>query len=146
MIRFLAGDISLWVQDECECGRTYPRLPRGIYGRADDMFVVRGENVYASAIEDVIRGIQGFGDEFRIIITREKTMDEMAVQAERAPDSGPEIEPGIKSELEARLKAKGLRTVVKMVEPGTLERTEFKAKRIIDKRALYEEATKGKSE
>jgi phenylacetate-CoA ligase len=110
------------------------------------MFVVRGENVYASAIEDVIRGIQGFGDEFRIIITREKTMDEMAVQAERAPDSGPEIEPGIKSELEARLKAKGLRTVVKMVEPGTLERTEFKAKRIIDKRALYEEATKGESE
>jgi phenylacetate-CoA ligase len=44
------------------------------------MFVVRGENVYPSAIEDVIRGIKGFGDEYRIIITREKTMDELIVQ------------------------------------------------------------------
>jgi phenylacetate-CoA ligase len=44
------------------------------------MFVVRGENVYTSAIEDVIRGIKGFGDEYRIIITREKTTDEFIVQ------------------------------------------------------------------
>jgi phenylacetate-CoA ligase len=44
------------------------------------MFVVRGENVYPSAIEDVIRGIKGFGDEYRIIITREKTMHELIVQ------------------------------------------------------------------
>jgi phenylacetate-CoA ligase len=55
-------------------------LPKGICGRADDMFVVRGENVYPSAIEDVIRGIKGFGDEYRIIITREKTMGELIVQ------------------------------------------------------------------
>ena len=61
MIRFWAGDISQWVDDPCPCGRSYPRLPRGIYGRADDMFVVRGENVYPSAIEDVIRSIEGFG-------------------------------------------------------------------------------------
>lgn len=143
MIRFLAGDISLWVNDPCSCGRTYPRLPRGIYGRADDMFVVRGENVYASAIEDVIRGIAGFGDEFRILITREKTMDEMVVQAERASGSEPGIEQGLKSKLEATLKARGLRTVVQMLEPGSLERTEFKARRIIDKRTLYDEATRG---
>ncbi len=145
MIRFLAGDISMWVDDPCPCGRTYPRLPKGIYGRADDMFVVRGENVYASAIEDVIRGIPGFGDEFRILITREKTMDEMVVQAERAPDADPGMEPRLKSELETTLKAKGLRTVVQMMEPGLLERTEFKAKRIVDKRDLYDEATGGEA-
>jgi phenylacetate-CoA ligase len=139
MIRFWAGDISIWVDDPCPCGRTYPRLPKGIYGRADDMFVVRGENVYASAIEDVIRGIRGFGDEFRIIITREKIMDELNVQAEPTPDVDPARVPELKAKLEGRLKTQGLRTNVQMLDPGTLERTEFKAKRVIDKRNLYEE-------
>jgi phenylacetate-CoA ligase len=142
MIRFWSGDISMWVDDPCPCGRTYPRLPKGIYGRADDMFVVRGENVYPSAIEDAIRGIKGFGDEFRIIITREKTMDELIVQAEFIPEVDLDLVPGLKGELEVKLKARGLRTNVQMMEPGTLERTEFKAKRIIDKRDLYDEITK----
>lgn len=142
MIRFWTGDISMWVNDPCPCGRTYPRLPKGIYGRADDMFIVRGENVYPSAIEDVIRGIKGFGDEFRIIITREKTMDELIVQAEYAKDVDSGVVPQLKEKLEAELKARGLRTIVQMVAPDTLERTEFKAKRVIDKRDLYEEFTK----
>ncbi|MGD2126805.1 MAG: hypothetical protein PVG99_12045, partial [Desulfobacteraceae bacterium] len=142
MIRFWAGDISMWTNDPCPCGRTYPRLPKGIYGRADDMFVVRGENVYPSAIEDVIRGIRGFGDEFRIIITREKSMDELIVQAEPNPEVDPALVPGLKAKLEAQLKARGLRTNVQMLEPGTLQRTEFKARRVIDKRSLYDEMSK----
>ena len=141
MIRFWAGDISRWVNDPCPCGRTYPRLPKGIYGRADDMFVVRGENVYPSAIEDVIRGINGFGDEFRIIITRERAMDELIVQAELSPDTDTGLVSGLKAKLEAQLKEKGLRTTVRMMHPGALERTEFKAKRVIDKRSLYDEIT-----
>lgn len=142
MIRFWAGDISMWVNDPCPCGRTYPRLPKGVYGRADDMFVVRGENVYPSAIEDVIRGIKGFGDEFRIIITREKTMDELIVQTEPSPEVDPNLVPELKTKLETELRARGLRTNVQMMDPGTLERTEFKAKRVIDKRGLYDEMTK----
>jgi len=144
MIRFWAGDISLWVNDPCPCGRTYPRLPKGIYGRADDMFVVRGENVYPSAIENVIRGIQGFGDEYRIIITREKTMDEMIVQAEYVKGIDPQMIPRLRDKLEAELRASGLRAVVQMVEPDRLERTEFKARRVIDKRDLYDEITRKK--
>jgi phenylacetate-CoA ligase len=142
MIRFWAGDLSMWVNDPCPCGRTYPRLPKGIYGRADDMFIIRGENVYPSAIEDVIRGIEGFGDEYRIIITREKTMDEMIVQAEYVKGIDPERIPQLQKKLESELKARGLRSVVQMVEPDRLERTEFKAKRIIDKRDLYDEMIK----
>jgi phenylacetate-CoA ligase len=139
MIRYLAGDVSKWVDEPCPCGRTYPRLPLGIYGRSDDMFVVRGENVTPSAIEDAIRGIDGLGDEFRIIITREKTMDEMIIQAEHTPDADPAIIPELKLKLENELKSRGLRTVVQMLEPNSLERTEFKARRIIDKRDLYDE-------
>ncbi|UCF90258.1 MAG: AMP-binding protein [Desulfobacterales bacterium] len=146
MIRFWAGDISRWVNDPCPCGRTYPRLPKGVYGRADDMFVVRGENVYPSAIENAIRGTEGFCDEFRIIITREKTMDELIVQTECVPGTDECVIPDLKKCLEDKLKADGLRTNVVIVEPGTLERTEFKAKRVIDQRDLYDEITTGKSE
>jgi phenylacetate-CoA ligase len=142
MVRFWAGDISLWVDEPCPCGRTYPRLPKGIYGRADDMFVVRGENVYPSAIENVIRGIEGFADEFRIIITRERTMDELIVQAEHTPNLPLEAIQPLKRRLESELKARGLRTVVEILEPDTLERTEFKAKRLIDKRDLYDKICK----
>jgi len=112
-----------------------------VYGRADDMFIVRGENVYPSAIENVIRGIEGFGDEFRIIITREKTMDEMIVQAEYLKGTGQTIMDQLKKRLENDLRKQGLRSIVQLVEQGVLERTEFKARRIIDKRTLYDEIT-----
>jgi phenylacetate-CoA ligase len=68
-------------------------------------------------------------------------MDEMIVQAEPLPDvPGGQI-AALQKELATRLKAKGLRTIVKMMDPGSLERTEFKAKRIIDERNLYDEIT-----
>jgi phenylacetate-CoA ligase len=65
------------------------------------MFVVRGENVYPSAIENAIRSIDGFGDEFRIVITREKTMDELIVQAEPLPGINPESVSKLAKKLES---------------------------------------------
>lgn len=140
MIRFWSGDITTWVNDPCPCGRTYPRLPRGIYGRSDDMVTIRGENVYPSAIEDVIRTYKECGDEYRIIISREKAMDELIVQVEAAP----EVKGQDLSELRKRLegefkKVLGVRAVVRISAPDSLERTQFKARRVIDKRGLYEE-------
>src|SRR5207237_2481294 len=84
MIRLVSGDLTRWTDEGCPCGRTYPRLPNGIYGRIDDMFIVRWENIYPGAIEDTLRDIAGFGGEFRIIISRRQTMDELLIRAEHA--------------------------------------------------------------
>jgi phenylacetate-coenzyme A ligase PaaK-like adenylate-forming protein len=78
MIRLVSGDRARWVDEPCPCGRTYPRLPRGLDGRFDDMIIVRGENVYPGAIEDTLRAIDGFGGEFRVIVSRREAMDEKA--------------------------------------------------------------------
>ena len=88
MIRLVSGDRTRWTDAPCPCGRTYPRLPDGLYGRFDDMIVVRGENVYPSAIEDTLRAIDGFGGEFQVIVSRRETMDELLVRAEAAAGLG----------------------------------------------------------
>jgi phenylacetate-coenzyme A ligase PaaK-like adenylate-forming protein len=71
-------------------------------------------------------------------------MDELIVQAEYSKGVDSRIIPELKRKLEVELKARGLRAVVQMMEPDQLERTEFKAKRVIDKRSLYDEMTKQK--
>jgi len=149
MIRLLSGDLSMWTNEPCECGRTYPRLPRGIYGRIDDMFIVRGENIYPSAIEDTLRAMPEFGGEFRIIINREQAMDELVVQAEydektaSKATGSPELLEGLRREMELRLRTViGVRPVIKLEPPGVLPRTEFKARRVIDNRDLYRDLIK----
>jgi phenylacetate-CoA ligase len=141
MIRLVSGDRARWTDEPCPCGRTYPRLPAGIYGRFDDMLVVRGENVYPSAIEDALRAVPGFGGEFRIIVSRRETMDELLVRAEYTT----EYEPGdrrdaLRATMRERLRARiGIHPVVDLVPEGTLPRTEFKARRVVDDRDLYRE-------
>ncbi|HSC71333.1 MAG TPA: AMP-binding protein [Candidatus Methylomirabilis sp.] len=144
MIRYYSGDLATWTDDPCECGRTYPRLPLGIYGRVDDMLIVRGENIYPSAIEEILRGTPGVGQEYRIIISREQAMDELVVQAEHTPQLASENARDrgrlgrLRRELERRCRTTlGVRTTVQLLEPGTLARTEFKARRVIDNRDLF---------
>lgn len=144
MIRLVSGDLTRWTNDACECGRTYPTLPFGIYGRIDDMFIVRGENIYPSAIEHILRGLNGFGGEYRIVISRDRAMDELVVQVEYDDTLAKRssAEPGalatFQAEAERRLRAAiGVRPVVRPEAPGVLERTEFKARRVIDNRDLY---------
>jgi phenylacetate-CoA ligase len=139
MIRYVSGDRTRWVDDPCPCGRTYPRLPRGLYGRFDDMIIVRGENVYPSAIEDTLRGIEGFGGEFRVIVSRREAMDELLVRAEYAASHAePAAQAALGGRMRERLRARlGVHPVVELVPPGTLPRSEFKARRVIDDRDLY---------
>jgi len=137
MIRLVSGDRARWTDEPCPCGRTYPRLPEGLYGRIDDMIIVRGENIYPSAIEDVLRAIDGFGGEFRIIVSRRETMDELLVRCELAASHQhlrSQLEATMRERLQARL---GVRPTLELVAEGTLPRTEFKARRVIDDRDLY---------
>jgi phenylacetate-CoA ligase len=138
MIRLLSGDLTLWVDGPNPCGRTYPRLPNGIFGRIDDMLTIRGENVYPSEIDAVLNQVAEYGGEHRIVITRERAMDELLVRVEAVPgvfERGGEAVAAMRGTTGARLqKVLGLRAVVDIVPPGTFPRTDFKARRVVDDR------------
>jgi len=142
MIRLVSGDLTRWTDEPCPCGRTYPRLPEGLYGRIDDMFIVRGENIYPGAIEDVLRAIDGFGGEFRVIVSRTDAMDELLVRAEYAAShAAPARQAALGARMRERLRARlGVHPRVELVPEGELPRTEFKARRVIDDRDLYRTA------
>ncbi len=139
MIRLVSGDLTLWENGPTACGRTYPRLPQGIFGRIDDMFTIRGENVYPSEVDAVINQLAGYGGEHRIVITRDGAMDELLVRVEATPaQHGPD---GAGAAALSRRrgagscsKMLGLRAKVEVVAPGTFPRTDFKARRVIDDR------------
>jgi phenylacetate-CoA ligase len=138
MIRLQSGDLTRWESGPSPCGRTYPILPKGIYGRIDDMFTIRGENVYPAAIDEVLSGMEDYGGEHRILISRQETMDKLAVRVEHRV--GADVEAFAARAGEALRTTLGVSTAVVPVPPGTFERTEFKARRVIDERALFHEA------
>jgi len=142
MIRLLSNDLTRWEAPSSPCGRTYPVLPRGIYGRIDDMFTVRGENIYPSAIDDVVMADESYGGEHRIIIDRAETMDDLTVQVEhqdRLP--GGQDPAAWAARLSARLRTVlGVGATVLPMSQNSLERTEFKARRVIDDRKVFRES------
>ncbi len=141
MIRLLSGDLTLWTNDANPCGRTYPRLPHGIFGRIDDMFTIRGENVYPSEIDAALNELAHYGGEHRILISRDTAMDELLlrVEADAATHrAGAPAIAGLRAEVERKLqKVLGLRALVEVVEPNSIARTDFKARRVIDDRKIF---------
>ena len=132
MIRLVSGDLAEWTDAPCPCGRTYPRFPRGIIGRIDDMLVVRGENVYPSAIEDVLRTFSELGTEFEIVVTRPSSLDELTVVAELA---APCDESALRERVVAQMKRRlGIRPEVSFAPNGSLKRTDLKSRRVRDER------------
>lgn len=125
-IRYRSGDLVRHGGYTCDCGRTYLHLPGGVLGRVDDMLIVRGVNVYPSALANVLHRFAEVA-EYRIIVTRAGAMDEIALQVECPAQTVPKIQ----QELHVAL---NLRIPVEAVEPGTLPRFELKAKRVVDRR------------
>ena len=141
MIRLVSGDLTHWTDGaDNPCGRTYPRLPDGIYGRIDDMFTIRGENIYPSAIDGVLNRLPGYGGEHRIIISREDAMDELLVRMD-ALEENYAHEGQLKALREQAEKdlgiVLGVRARVEIAAVGTIPRTDFKARRVIDNRDLF---------
>ncbi|HLI05710.1 MAG TPA: AMP-binding protein [Ktedonobacteraceae bacterium] len=125
-IRYRTGDLVRHGGYSCPCGRTFLHLPGGIIGRADDMLVVRGVNVYPSALANVLHRFPQVA-EYRIIVTRKGTMDEIALKVECPP----ELASALQEELHVAL---SLRVPVEVVPQGSLPRFELKAKRVEDLR------------
>jgi phenylacetate-CoA ligase len=143
MIRLVSGDLTLWTNDPNPCGRTYPRLPHGIVGRIDDMFTIRGENVYPSEIDAALNEVPHYGGEHRIVITRQAAMDELLLRVEADGETyanGAADVARFRAEVERKMHTLlGLRTLVEIAEPQSIPRTDFKARRVIDDRAVYRE-------
>ncbi|NLU48988.1 MAG: phenylacetate--CoA ligase [Syntrophomonadaceae bacterium] len=133
MIRFRTGDIVTITREPCRCGRTHLRLT-GIYGRVDDMLVIKGVNVFPSDIESVLRDIKELGGEYEIVITREKHLDQVAlrVEAEAAPAAFPVIERQTQERIKQKL---GITVKVTAIPVGALPRQEHKTRRVKDLRS-----------
>jgi phenylacetate-CoA ligase len=145
MIRLVSGDLSLWTNEPNPCGRTYPRLPQGIFGRIDDMFTIRGENVYPSEIDAALNELPAYGGEHRIVISREAAMDELMLRVETnaATFARADAVQKFRAEVEHKIqKVLGLRTLVEIAEPNSIPRTDFKARRVIDDRAVFRDMHK----
>jgi phenylacetate-CoA ligase len=141
MIRLVSGDLTLWQEGPTPCGRTYPHLPNGIFGRIDDSFTVRGENVYPSEIDAALNALAGYGGEHRIIITREAAMDELIVQVEAAKSvtlQGSDAVERFRAEAAGELhRLLGIRARIEIAEEQSIPRTDFKARRVVDDREVF---------
>jgi len=128
LIRYRTGDITSLIPEPCPCGRTLPRMER-IAGRADDMLIIRGVNVFPSQIEHVLMGHPELAPAYLIVVDRRPAMAELAVQVE--PKAGVSLDEEFKGKLERELQTRlGLRCAVEIKSPGELPRFEGKAKRV----------------
>src|SRR4029077_3539816 len=114
------------------CGRTFVRLAGGVTGRVDDCLIIRGTNVFPSAIENVVRAHPEFV-EFAIDVYRQGELDEIDLRLEVPSSNADAVVGAIGRQIRNGL---GLRIGVKLAEAGSLPRPELKARRVTDHRKL----------
>ncbi|MBO31926.1 MAG: CoF synthetase [Rhodospirillaceae bacterium] len=127
-LRFLVGDYTTYTTDKCDCGRTHVRAIGAFSGRSDDLINLRGIKMYPVQLEEAIRAVNGIGDEYEILIkTNDEGLDVMTARVEHADNVADQVQNEIRGRCEVRVD-------VEVLTPGTLPKTEFKAKRVRDER------------
>jgi len=137
LIRYRTRDICRLYTDQCKCGRTQLRMSK-VTGRTDDMLIIRGVNVYPSQIESVLLELGLTAPHYQLVVDRVGTLDSLEVQVEMIPEMFSDqvrqiekVEQKIRGNIESAL---GLTCKVRLVEPKSIQRSEGKAKRVIDNR------------
>lgn len=139
LLRYRTRDVSTLAYEKCECGRTLVRMTK-VSGRTDDMLIIRGVNVFPSQIESVLLELGETAPHYLLIVDRVDNLDSLEVWVEMTQTMFSDevkriedLERKIKTEIESTL---GINAKVRLVEPKTIERSEGKAKRVIDKRRI----------
>lgn len=139
VLRFRTRDLSHLVTEPCVCGRTFVRMAK-VRQRTDDMFIVRGVNVFPSQVEDVLLRIEGVEPHFQIVLDRDGALDEMEVRVEVDEsffgDRMSEMVAFQKEVQERLATVLSITPKVKLIEPGSIERTAGKAERVVDRRSF----------
>ncbi|MGQ9676431.1 MAG: phenylacetate--CoA ligase family protein [Chloroflexota bacterium] len=139
LIRYRTRDITRLFPEPCACGRTLVRMEK-VLGRSDDMLIIRGVNVFPSQIETVLLRMDGVEPHYQIVVDREHNLDNLEVWVEVSASLFSDeirrleaLERKVAQELESTL---GINAKVKLVEPKSIQRSEGKSKRVIDRREL----------
>ncbi len=139
MVRYRTHDISSLNYEKCQCGRTLVRMSK-VTGRSDDMLIIRGVNVFPSQIEHVLLEVGETAPYYLLIVDRVDNLDILEICVEMSQNMFSDevkkiedLEKKIKKEVESTL---GINANVRLVEPKTIERSEGKANRVIDKRKI----------
>jgi phenylacetate-CoA ligase len=139
LIRYRTKDISRLFYETCACGRTLVRMEK-VSGRTDDMLIIRGVNVFPSQVEHVLVGIEGVEPHYQIVVERQGNLDTMQVRVEVSEKTFSDeirILENLAKKIQVEIKDMlGVTCTVKLVEPRTIQRSEGKAQRVIDKRKI----------
>ncbi len=137
LIRYRTRDITSLTYEPCICGRTHARIAR-MSGRSDDMLIIRGVNVFPSQIESILVAIEGVEPHYLLIVDRSENLDTLEVQVEvdeRIFSDEVKVLQRLTRRIEKEIKDMlGVTCSAKLVEPKTIQRSEGKAKRVIDNR------------
>jgi phenylacetate-CoA ligase len=135
MIRYRSRDLTRLIPGDCPCGSPFPRHDK-IVGRSDDMFIVRGVNIYPSHIDEILSRQKGIGSEFQIHLDRlEDGKDYMTIKVEREEGGDCGSDAALASAIERTVRKEALVSgKVEIVDYQALPRTERKSKRVFDQR------------